>query len=65
MSIIADTGIGENLTAIASGLLGIALIALILYRSDSAAQLVGTASSSFNSLLQTVTLQNGSVARFR
>lgn len=65
MSIIAETGIGENLTAIASGLLGIALIALILNRSDSAAQLVGSASSSFNTLLQTVTLQGSGVGRFR
>ena len=49
-----DTGIGHGLMAIASGLLGIALIALILNRSSNASQLISTASSSYAGLLNTV-----------
>ena len=49
-----DTGIGHGLLAIASGLLGIALIALILNKSDSASNLISTASSSYAGLLNTV-----------
>ena len=57
---IESTGIGSGLLEIASGLLGIALIALVLNKASSASQLVQTGSSSFGSLLNIVTLQNGS-----
>jgi hypothetical protein len=56
---IGNTGIGDGLLQIASGLMGIALIALILNRSGDATKLVKTGGSTFNDLLRTVTLQNG------
>lgn len=59
MSIIADTGVGDGLMAIASGLMGIALIALILNRSSDASSLIQTGGSTFGSLLNTVMLNGG------
>lgn len=56
---IADTGIGSGLLEIASGLLGIALIALLLNRSRDASKLIQTGGSTFDQLLRTVTLQGG------
>lgn len=55
---IASTGIGEGLLEVASGLMGIALIALILNRAGAASGLIQTGGSTFNTLLRTVTLQN-------
>ena len=54
-----NTGIGSGLMEIATGLLGIALIALLVNRSQNVSQLVSSVTQGFNSLLQTVTLQNG------
>ena len=62
---IASTGVGEGLLEIASGLMGIALIALILNRADSASQLIQTGGSTFGNLLNIVTLQNGGGYRGR
>ena len=59
MSIIAETGVGEGLLSIASGLMGIALIALILNRASDAGNLISTGGNTFNTLLNTVTLQGG------
>ena len=53
---IESTGIGEGIMAIASGLLGIALIALILNKSDNAGKLIAQSGSTFNTLLNTVEL---------
>lgn len=55
---IGETGVGRGLLEIASGLMGIALIALILNRARDAGSLVQTAGGTFNNLLRTVTLQN-------
>lgn len=54
-----NTGIGSGLLEIASGLLGIALIALLLNRSRDASQLIKSGGSTFDALLRTVTLQGG------
>jgi hypothetical protein len=53
-------GLGSGLLEIAMGLIGIALIALLVNRSTDTVKIVSQASSSFNDLLRTVTLQNGS-----
>jgi len=55
---IGETGVGRGLLEIAAGLMGIALIALILNRARDAGSLVQTAGGTFNNLLRTVTLQN-------
>lgn len=52
-----DTGIGSGLLQIASLLAGIALIALILNKSDAASNLVQTAGTTYADLLKVVTLQ--------
>jgi hypothetical protein len=49
-----STGIGDGIMSIASGLLGIALIALILNRADNAGKLLQTGASSYGSLLRNV-----------
>jgi hypothetical protein len=51
---IESTGIGENLTAIASGLLGIALIALIVSQAKNVNSIVQTAGQTYGGLLSTV-----------
>lgn len=56
---MGSTGIGAGLMEIASALLAIALIALLLNRSKDASQLVTSGAGAFNTLLNTVTLQNG------
>jgi hypothetical protein len=61
MSIIADTGIGENLTAIAGGLLGIALIGLIVSNAKNVSNLVATSGQTFGQVLSIATFQNGGV----
>jgi hypothetical protein len=58
-----DTGIGKGMLEIAFGLMSIALIALLLSRSQDTATVVGSVSSNFNNLLRTVTLQQGGVGR--
>ena len=62
---IASTGIGENLTALASGLLGIALIALIVSQAKNVNSIVQTGGSTFGNLLSIVELQgnNGLTTR--
>lgn len=55
---MGSTGIGSGLMEIAGALLAIALIALLLNKSDSAAQLVQAGGNTFSDLLKTVTLQN-------
>lgn len=52
------TGIGKNLTQIAVALIGVALIALLVGHASQTAGLISAGTSGFNSLLQTVTLQN-------
>ena len=52
------TGIGRNLVEVASLLGGIALIALILNKSEAAAKLVTTGADAYGDLLKIVTLQN-------
>lgn len=58
------TGIGAGLMEIASALLAIALIALLLNRSKDAQTLVQSGAGAFNTLLQTVTLQNGGIGSY-
>ena len=48
---IESTGIGENLTAIASGLLGIALIALIVGQAKNVNSIVSQAGQTYGNLL--------------
>lgn len=55
---MGSTGIGQGLMEIASALLAIALIALLLNKSQNASQLVSSGTSAFDELLKTVTLQN-------
>ena len=55
-----DTGIGSGLLEIATGLLGIALIALLVGNASKTVQVIDAGTSGFNQLLRTVTLQNGS-----
>ena len=52
------TGIGAGLTEVAVLLIGVALIALLVGHAGGTAQLIKAGTSGFNSLLQTVTLQN-------
>lgn len=52
--------IGSGVMEIATGLLGIALIALLVNRASDTSKLVTSSGNAFNQLLQTVTLQNGS-----
>lgn len=50
----------SGIMEIATALIGIALIALLINRSSDTAKVIGAATGGFNTLLQTVTLQNGS-----
>jgi hypothetical protein len=52
-------GLGSGLLEIAMGLLGIALIALLVNRSSDTVKVISQAGNSFRDLLNTVTLQNG------
>lgn len=52
-TLLADT------FGIASALIGVALIALLIGNASKTTQVVNSAAQGFNSLLQTVTLQNG------
>jgi hypothetical protein len=61
---MGSTGIGQGLMEIAAALMAIALIALLLNRSQQASQLVTSGASAFGDLLKTVTLQNGSSMNF-
>lgn len=61
---MGSTGIGAGLMEIAAALLAIALIALLLNKSQQASQLVTSSASAFNTLLQTVTLSNSAGMNF-
>ena len=52
-------GIGKDLTYLAGLLIGVALVALLVGHASQTAGLIQAGTSGFNSLLQTVTLQNG------
>lgn len=52
------TGIGKNLTEIAALLIGVALIALLVGHAGGTASIIQAGTYGFDSLLQTVTLQN-------
>lgn len=54
-----DTGIGKGLLEIAMALIAVALVALLVNRSSDTTRIVSTAGSTFNTLLQTISLQNG------
>jgi hypothetical protein len=51
---IESTGVGDGLLSIASGLLGVALIALILNKADNASKLITSSSTAYGSLLKSV-----------
>lgn len=50
---------GEKLTEIAVLLIGVAMVALLVGRSQGTAQVIQAGTMGFNELLRTVTLQNG------
>lgn len=52
------TGIGKDLTEIAGAILAIALVALLIGHASATSNIISSGTSGFNSLLQTVTLQN-------
>lgn len=52
-------GLGKGILEVAMALLGIALIALLVGNASKTTQVVSSATSGFNELLKTVTLQNG------
>lgn len=52
-----DTGLGRGLLEIATGLMAIALLALLIGRSQQTAQVVQQVGQTFDQLLRTVTLQ--------
>lgn len=49
---------------ITAGIVGIALIALLINRSQQTAQVISASGATLNNLLRTVTLQNGSSMNF-
>lgn len=51
---------GRDFVEIASFLIGVALVALLVSRASQTAQIIGSATSGFDRLLRTVTLQGGS-----
>lgn len=53
-----ETGIGRGLMEIATGILGIALIALLINRSSDTAKVIQAGTGGFDMLIRTVTLQN-------
>lgn len=48
----------QDVTEIATLLIGVALVALLVSHASGAAQLISTTSNSFSGLLRTVTLQS-------
>lgn len=52
-----DTGLGRGLLEIASGLMAIALLALLIGKSSQTVQVVQQVGQTFDQLLRTVTLQ--------
>lgn len=50
---------GRDFVEIASLLIGVALVALLVSRASQTAQLIGSATTGFDRLLRTVTLQGG------
>lgn len=56
---IASTGVGEGLMDIASGIMGLALISLIVYNASNVQKLITTSASSFGGLLDTVIAPGG------
>ena len=52
-----NTGIGAGIMEIATGLMGIALIALIIGNAGKTTTVISGAGGTFNELLRTVTLQ--------
>lgn len=50
---------GRDLTEIATALIGVALIALLIGNAGGTKTVIDSATSGFNGLLRTVTLQNG------
>lgn len=53
-----NTGLGSGLLEIAGGLMGIALIALLINRSKDTSRVIQSGGGMFNTLLRTVTLQD-------
>lgn len=51
---IGNTGVGDGLLSIASGLLGIALIVAIINRADNASKLLTSGANAYGGLLNTV-----------
>lgn len=51
--------IGRGIMEIMMGLLGIALIALLVGKAEKTSQLVSSGANAFDMLLKTVTLQSG------
>lgn len=51
--------IGSGILEVAMALIGVALIALLVNRATDTSQIISSATGGFNTLLQTVTLQNG------
>ena len=49
----------SGILEIASALIGVAMIALIINKSDNTTQVIKAGGSTFNDLLKTFTLQNG------
>lgn len=52
-------GIGSGIMEIVTALIGVALIALLINKSQNTSQLIQTGGNTLNDLLRTVTLQNG------
>lgn len=50
--------LGKDLTEIAALLIGVAFVALLLNRSGGTVDIIKAGTGGFNTLLQTVTLQN-------
>lgn len=51
---------GKDLTEIAAMLIGVALVTLLITRASQTSQVISSATTGFNSLLQTVSGQGGS-----
>lgn len=52
-------GLGSGVLEIAMALIGVALLALLVGNSSKTTAIISQAGDTFNTLLQTVTLQNG------
>jgi hypothetical protein len=55
-----DTGLGKGLLEIAFALMSIALVGMLIARSDQTAQVVTSLSTNFADLIRTVTMQSPS-----